>query len=261
MPDEALPRSPAPAPTVYQLTLRYDGRAYHGWQRHPGKPTLQTSLEAAVEALLQERCAVHAAGRTDRGTHADGQVVHFEAATRLAPERLRAELNARLAEDIEVLACEQAAPGFHAREHALAKTYRYEIFNARECPASREGRVWHIPRALDVEAMQAACPVLVGQHDFASFATKTNYARRSTTRELMSVELAHHDPLITLRFRADGFLYKMVRNLVRAITKVGEGRSSSAALAQILAGHDRKLAPGTAPASGLYLESVEYPAC
>lgn len=245
--------------TTYRLTLRYDGRAYYGWQRHEGKPTLQGTFEAAIEAVFGERCALHAAGRTDRGAHADGQVAHFEASVGLPPERLRDELNERLPEDVEVTACEHAARTFHAREDATAKTYRYEILNAPECPQDRKGRVWHVPGPLNVDAMQEACAVLVGRHDFASFATKTNYQRRSTTRNVMSLELTREDPLIILRVRADGFLYKMVRNLVRALVKVGEGRSSRERLEQILFARDRKLAPGTAPASGLYLESVEYP--
>lgn len=252
------------APTVYRLTLRYDGRAYYGWQRHEGKPTLQGTFEAAIEAVVGERCALHAAGRTDRGAHADGQVAHFQTSNPFAPDWLRDELEARLPADVGVIACEHAPLGFRAREDAIAKTYRYELLTARKCPPDREGRVWHRPGKLDVEAMRGACPVLVGQHDFASFATKTNYQRSSTTRHVMSIDLTQPsggtDPLIVVRMRADGFLYKMVRNLVRAIVKVGEGRSSPAQLAEVLAAKDRKLAPGTAPASGLYLESVEYEA-
>jgi tRNA pseudouridine38-40 synthase len=246
-------------PTGYRLTLRYDGRAYYGWQRHEGKPTLQGSFEAAIEAVVGERCALHASGRTDRGAHADGQVAHFQASTQLTPDQLRDAIASRLPDDVGVLACELVPLEFRAREHAIAKTYRYEILNARTCPAASEGRVWHIPGALNVEAMRTACPVLVGQHDFASFATKTNYLRASTTRHVMSIELTHAQPRIVVRMRADGFLYKMVRNLVRAIVKVGEGRGTPAQLAEILAAKDRKLAPGTAPASGLVLESVEYP--
>jgi len=247
-----------PKPT-YRLTLRYDGRAYYGWQRHEGKPTVQGALEAAVEDVVGMRCVVHGSSRTDRGAHADGQVAHFAAHLRSPPEDLLRDLNAQLPSELEVLRCEEAPAGFHAQTDACAKTYRFEIWNAPVCPPERVGKVWHIPDRLDVDAMQAACSVLVGEHDFASFATKTNYHRKSTVRNLMQVDVAYEAPLIVLRFRADGFLYKMVRNLVRAVVKVGEGRSSRDRLAEILAARDRKSAPGTAPASGLYLESIEYP--
>lgn len=248
----------ASAATVYRLTLRYDGRAYHGWQRHQGKPTVQGALETAVEEIVGARCAVHGSGRTDRGAHADGQVAHFVAPYSSPAEELRQDFARVLPADIEVLECEQAPDGFHAREGAVAKTYRFEIWNEPKCPAERVGRVWHVTSPLDVEAMRQACPVLVGRHDFASFAKKTNYDRKSTERNLMSVDLEAEGPHIVFRFRADGFLYKMVRNLVRAVVKVGEGRSTPAKLQEILQARDRKRAPGTAPASGLYLESVEY---
>ena len=257
--DEQAPAAaPAASKPLYRLTLRYDGRAYYGWQRHEGKPTVQGALEAAVEDVVGTRCTVHGSSRTDRGAHADGQVAHFAAHLRSPFEDLLCDLNAHLSSDLEVLRCEEVAPGFHAQTDARAKTYRFEIWNAPVCPPERVGLVWHVPGRLDVDAMQAACSVLVGEHDFASFATKTNYDRKSTVRNLMRVDLAYEEPLIVLSFRADGFLYKMVRNLVRALAKVGEGRSSRERLAEILAARDRKSAPGTAPASGLYLESIEY---
>jgi tRNA pseudouridine38-40 synthase len=260
VPDPAHEGDDSPTGTqVYRLTLSYDGRAYHGWQRHAGKPTIQASVEAAVEEVFGSRCAVHGSGRTDRGVHADAQVAHVLAPFRSPPEELQRDLVALLPADIELLSVVEAARTFHARESALAKTYRYEIWNDAQLPPEREGRVWHIPGKLDVEGMRRACPVLEGEFDFASFAKKANYKRHSTVRHLSRVELKQEGPLIVLRFRADGFLYKMVRNLVRAIVKVGEGRSSPEKLTEILQARDRKTAPGTAPASGLYLESVEYP--
>ncbi|MEM7152837.1 MAG: tRNA pseudouridine(38-40) synthase TruA [Myxococcota bacterium] len=248
------------AVTVYRLTLRYDGRAYQGWQRHQGKPTVQGAVEAAVEEIVGARCTVHGSGRTDRGAHADGQVAHFAAPFRSPPEELLADFDRVLPSDIEVLECVEAPADFHAREGAVAKTYRFELWSGPDCPAERIGRVWHVAAGLRIDAMRAASSVLVGRHDFASFAKKTNYDRKSTVRNLMSVELDADGPHIVFRFRADGFLYKMVRNLVRAIVKVGEGRSTPAKLEAILQARDRKMAPGTAPASGLYLESVEYDA-
>lgn len=243
----------------YRLTLRYDGRAYYGWQRHGAKATVQATVEAAIEESFGTQCALHGSGRTDRGVHADAQVAHFEAPFDSEPDQVFADLNGQLPEDIEITRVERVSADFHAREKAIAKTYRYEIWNAAECPPHRVGRVWHIPGALDVDALEAACPIFVGEHDFASFAKKTNYARASTVRHVSRVDVERDGSLIVLRFRANGFLYKMVRNLVRALVKVGEGRTRAAQLREILQARERKAAPGTAPASGLFLESVEYP--
>ncbi|MBL4689418.1 MAG: tRNA pseudouridine(38-40) synthase TruA [Nannocystaceae bacterium] len=243
---------------LYRLTVRYDGRQYDGWQRHAGKPTVQGALESAIVEVFGVKCAVHGSGRTDRGVHADAQVAHFEAPFELPSEQLLADLNGLLAQDVRVDACEAMAPGFHARHSAVRKTYRYEIWNAPQCPSQRVGRVWEIPGPLDVEAMQGATSVFVGAHDFSSFAKKTNYQPRTMVRTMAAVTLASDDSLIVMRFVADGFLYKMVRNIVRALVKVGEGRTDRARLVEILAARDRKVAPGTAPASGLFLESVDY---
>ena len=249
---------------VYRLDLAYDGRAYFGWQRHGDKPTLQGTLEDAISACFGVHNAVHGSGRTDRGVHANGQVasVRLPVELELEPGAALGALRRELPDDIQLLALTRAASAdFHARTSAKAKTYRYVIWNAPECPEQEQGRVWHIPGQLDVAAMRPACAVFVGRHDFASFAKKTNFEQASTVRNIHSVELLH-DPStperIEIVFRADGFLWKMVRNIVRAIVKVGEGRTPAAQLTQILVARDRSAAPGTAPASGLYLDNVEY---
>jgi tRNA pseudouridine38-40 synthase len=250
-----------PEGSNYRIDLSYDGRAYYGWQRHDGKPTVQGTLEDAIAASFAIHSAVHGSGRTDRGVHANHQVANAILPEGLDADVARASLQRELPEDIQILALLPAAADFHARADAKAKTYRYVIWNAPECPEEEQGRVWHIPAQLDVEAMRPACAVFVGSHDFASFAKKTNFEQASTVRNVHSVELLHEPSTparIEIVFRADGFLWKMARNIVRAIVKVGEGRTPVAKLAQILAARDRSAAPGTAPASGLYLDSVEY---
>ena len=136
-----------------------------------------------------------------------------------------------------------------------------DILDAPECPPEDVGRVWHIPELLDVEAMRPACTVFEGLQDFASFAKKTNFEQATTMRRVHSVQLIHdaaNPERIEILIRADGFLWRMVRNIIRAIVKVGEGRTPVGQLKVILAKKDRNAAPGTAPASGLYLDSVEY---
>ena len=243
---------------MLKIKLKYDGRAYLGWQRHADQPTVQRAVEVALSQVLGEPCQVLAAGRTDRGAHAMGQVVSARVAPPHDPASLVDLLNAQLPADIRVLAVHAASDDFHARESATGKVYRYEIWNAPKCPADEVGRVWHIPKRLDTGAMAHASAVLVGTHDFASFATRPNFRQKSTTRHLYRVTVAPQLPRISVEFVGDGFLYKMVRNLVRGLVKVGEGRWSADDLARALAARDRSAAPGTAPASGLYLHAVLY---
>ena len=244
--------------TNYRLTLRYDGRRYMGWQRHGDQPTIQGALEAAIAGAFDVAGPVQGSGRTDRGAHALGQVASARLPRGLAPSEVVRALNAQLGEDIEVLDVAAAADDFHARTSASTKRYRYVIWNAPECPATEVGLVWHVPGLLDVEAMRAACPHLLGRHDFASFATRPNFKQKSTVREMVELSIGVDLPRIEFALRADGFLYKMVRNIVRALVKVGEGRTPAGDLPRILAARDRKAAPGSAPASGLYLERVWY---
>lgn len=242
----------------YRMTVTYDGRAYLGWQRHGNKPTVQYALEQAVEKVFQVRVAVRSAGRTDRGAHANGQVVSVELPVGVHHQDIKAQLNNILPEDIRIVEASSAPPGFNACDSAVAKRYRYVIWNDGNLPGARDGRVWHVKSPLDVEAMVDACSVFVGRLDFASFATRSNFKQKSTTRTVTMVVVNQELPVITIDICADGFLYKMVRNIVRALVKVGEGRYSRDDLYHILDVKDRKAAPGTAPASGLYLERVFY---
>ncbi len=242
----------------YQITVSYDGRHYLGWQRHGDKPTVQYALEQAVEQLFNIRSAVRGSGRTDRGAHATGQVASVELPAGLQVDELKEQLNALLAETVRVVDVASVPFDFNACDSAIAKRYRYVIWNSKELPIERDGRVWHVKSRLDVEAMIGACSVFEGKHDFASFATRPNFKQKNTTRVVNLAAMSHDLPLITFDICADGFLYKMVRNIVRAIVKVGEGRYTRDDLCRILEAKDRQASPGTAPASGLYLEKVYY---
>ena len=242
----------------YKLTLAYDGRAFFGWQRHGDKPTVQFALEQAVTKVFSVRVAVQGSGRTDRGTHAHGQVASLQLPGDLQPALVQKKLNQILPPEVRVLKVCSAAEGFHACDSAVAKRYRYLIWNDGKLPSEHEGRVWHVKEPLDVQAMVDACSVFIGDQDFASFATRTNFKQKSTRRTVSEAVLSHELPMISFDICADGFLYKMVRNIVRAIVKVGEGRYTRDDLCRILKAGDRQAAPGTAPASGLYLEQVFY---
>jgi tRNA pseudouridine38-40 synthase len=242
----------------YKMTLSYDGRTFFGWQRHGDKPTVQFALEQAVTQAFAVRAAVQGSGRTDRGTHAHGQVASVQLPEQVQPETLKEQLNRFLPKEVRILGVCSVAKDFHACDSAVAKRYRYLIWNDLKLPAEHDGRVWHVKEPLDVQAMLDVCSVFVGEKDFASFATRTNFKPQSTRRTVFEAALSHDLPMITFDICADGFLYKMVRNLVRAIVKVGEGRYTRNDLCRIFEARDRQAAPGTAPASGLYLEQVFY---
>lgn len=220
---------------------------------------MQGALETALCEVCDAPVEVRGAGRTDRGAHARGQVASARVPEVVDMDQLEAELQRALPRGIDVRELRVVGREFHARMSAIGKRYVYTIHNEEHLPPEVQGKVWHVPGALDVEAMAACLEVFVGEHDFASFATKANHARKTTVRTVSSFTLAHTPPQIVLRIEADGFLYKMVRNLVRAVTKVGEGRWTVERLREILAARDRQAAPGTAPASGLSLDEVFYP--
>jgi len=242
-----------------RMTLAYDGRDFHGWQRHPGVPTVQGTLEAALSEACGAPVEVRGAGRTDRGTHARGQVASARVPAEIDAASLGAQVAKRLPSSLELVALTEVDRSFHARMSAVGKRYVYTIHNAAELPAEARGKVWHVPEPLDVGAMQEVLSMFVGEHDFASFATKATHARKSTVRTVSVFTMEVEGPRIVFRIEADGFLYKMVRNIVRAVVKVGEGRWSAAKLQEILDARDRHAAPGTAPASGLCLDEVFYP--
>ena len=240
------------------MTLAYNGRAFFGWQRHGDKPTVQFALEQAVTKAFGVRVAAQGSGRTDRGTHAHGQVASLQLPEDLQPALVQENLNQLLPPEVRILEVCSATKDFHACDSAVAKRYRYLIWNDCKLPSEHDGRVWHVKEPLDVQSMVDACSVFIGDQDFASFATRTNFKQKSTQRTVFEAVLSHNLPMITFDICADGFLYKMVRNIVRAIVKVGEGRYTRDDLCRILKAGDRQAAPGTAPASGLYLEQVFY---
>jgi tRNA pseudouridine38-40 synthase len=242
----------------YKVTVSYDGAGYFGWQRLKDKPTIQGTIEEILEDVFHRPCAIHGAGRTDRGAHAEGQVFNVRLPSEPGIEAMKRAIDDALPSAIRIVGIEAVDCDFHAAKAARGKIYRYLIWNAPDCPADLEGRVWHIPGPLAVEPMRVACRMFVGARDFASFATRPNFKQKSTRRTVRRVSFVDEGPAISITMEADGFLYKMVRNIVRAIVKVGEGRIEVEDLQAILDARDRRAAPGTAPASGLYLDAVQY---
>ena len=161
----------------YQVILRYDGRAYHGWQRLKDHKSVQGSVELAIAQAFGETTAVQGAGRTDRGAHAEGQSAGFRLETEISEEALISALNEALPGDVYVVGARKVSLEFHVREDAVGKMYEYRIFNAEPLPKELDGRVWHTHGDLDVASMGQAMDLLKGSHDFGSFATKTRFKK------------------------------------------------------------------------------------
>jgi len=241
-----------------KVILAYDGTRYCGFQKQPGGlPTVQGVLEESLARLAGREVRVTAAGRTDAGVHARGQVVNFFTDWTVPTDRVVAALNGLLPGDIAALAAEEVPAAFHARKSARAKTYVYTVYNAPVRHPLHRLYALHVDRPLHVDGMRAAAAHLVGRHDFSSF-QNTGRPVASAVRHLYEGRVERDGPFVRFTFRADGFLYQMVRIMVGTLLEVGLGRLQPDAVGTILAARDRARAGPTAPPHGLCLEHVEY---
>jgi tRNA pseudouridine38-40 synthase len=250
-----------------RLTLAYEGTAFSGWQRQPGERTVQAVVEGALESIEGRAVTVIAAGRTDAGVHARALVVSVEVRTLHGAAVFQRALNVRLPEDVRVTAVDEARPGFHARRDAKTKTYHYVIANGADPSPFIRRVVWHVPQALDIDAMSRAAGAIVGRHDFAAFQATGGDVRTSVRRVLRSDfgpdPAAGRSPvgnttLLRYRITGTGFLRHMVRNIVGTLVDIGKGRWPAEEMAVILASGERARAGATAPPEGLTLVRVTY---
>jgi tRNA pseudouridine38-40 synthase len=255
----------------WKLTLTYDGTAYHGWQVQPGLPTIQGELQKAIERVLGEAPLPQGSGRTDAGVHALGQVASFSLVAPIPPANLLRALNRTLPAAIRVVQAETAPETFHARHSASAKTYEYRIFRGALCSPFVAPYVHHCRWKLGLSAMQQAAQAVIGEHDFTSLAAKdadlanrsdedSESEVRSAIRTVFSSEWSElPGDLLVYRVRGNGFLHHMVRNLVGTMLEIGRGQFPADSMPAILEARSRSAAGPTAPARGLFLDSVEYP--
>ncbi len=265
-----------------KLILSYDGSEFAGWQVQPGRATVQGTLASAIGRLSGENVLPQGSGRTDAGVHALAQVATFITVSPIPVENWVVALNDILPASIRVLDVSEAAGGFHARKSARAKTYRYRMYRGAVCPPFLARYVWHFPYPLDEAAMMASAGVVVGEHDFTSFAAgdperverialnlEENGCRgaspgnvptvaTSNVRQIFSSGWAREGGEFIYTICGSGFLHHMVRNLVGTFMLVGKGTVSLSDLERVLAARERSAAGPTAPASGLFLVSVEY---
>jgi tRNA pseudouridine38-40 synthase len=240
-----------------KVVLEYDGRDFAGWQQQAHGRTVEAELKRALLEVTGTEHKVYAAGRTDAGAHAEGQVVSFEMDGRITPERLVGALNARLPGDVSVLSAQVAPDGFHARYSARWRRYRYRYLDRSARPALGRGHCWHVGSGLDVEAMSAAAKALVGKHDWTSYCSASE-PPPGRVREMRSAKVARRGDFVELELVAEGFLRGLARSIAGALAEVGRGRKPPEWVGEVLKARDRRLAPRTAPAGGLTLVEVIY---
>jgi tRNA pseudouridine38-40 synthase len=254
---EAAGPASAVMPT-YRMLVAYDGGPFRGFARQPGLTTVQGEIEGALSRVLREPVTTSAAGRTDAGVHALGQVMSFRRTEAIddSTHVLRA-VNAMAGQAIAVLALEPARDGFDARFSAVARTYEYMILTRPVHDPFSRHTVWHHPGRLDLEAMRQAGSALLGEHDFRSFARVEE--GQMPIRRIEALEVTSEGDLVVVRVRANSFLQQMVRSIVGTLVKAGEGKLPADGMGAVLEAHDRSAAGPVAPPHGLFLVSVDYP--
>jgi tRNA pseudouridine38-40 synthase len=242
----------------YRLTIEYNGSGYNGFQIQAGQPTVQGAIEQAITAFSGETVRIAAAGRTDTGVHATGQVISFDL-TKAWPERTVINaLNAHLVdEQTTVLECVKVDGDWHARFSATGRRYLYRILNRPAPPALDRGRVWHVKKPLEAEARQTAAQALVGLHDFTTF-RDVNCQSKSPEKTLDAVRVARVVEEVHLVFEARSFLHRQVRSMTGSLVEVGLGRWNADDLKTALEARDRTRCGPVAPSDGLYLTGVGY---
>ncbi|WP_340644659.1 tRNA pseudouridine(38-40) synthase TruA [Phenylobacterium sp.] len=242
----------------YRMTIEYDGRPYKGFQAQADLATVQGSLERAARAFCGEAVRVNAAGRTDTGVHALGQVIHIDIEKDWRPEVVRNAINAHLVpEPISILDCEIAVGDWHARFSATERRYLYRILNRESPPALDRGRVWHVRKPLDAQAMHAAAQTLVGHHDFTTFRDLACQAK-SPMKTMDVARVRREGDEVVLEFASRSFLHRQVRSMAGTLAEVGVGRWEVEDVRAALEARDRTACGPVAPSDGLYLTGVAY---
>jgi len=239
--------------------VEYDGSAYAGWQSQPAVPSIQEVTERALGRIADAPVALVCAGRTDAGVHATGQVAHFDTQAVRSMRSWVLGANSELPRDVSLSFAHPVPEHFHARYSAEARTYRYRILNRSVRSALHAQRATWVHRPLAVEHMQEAALALVGEHDFSAFRAAECQAK-SPIRRLKRLAVERHGEWVVIEATANAFLHHMVRNIAGLLIAVGKGEAAVSYAGEVLAGRDRTRGAATAPAAGLYLECVRYPA-
>ena len=242
----------------YKITVQYDGTKYRGWQRlGDAEFTIQGKLEQVLEKMLGEPVEVFGAGRTDAGVHAEAQVANFHCAHAEKEETILQYLNEYLPKDIRVLKVSEASPRFHSRLNSVGKVYRYQLLKAGYFNVFQQRYMWEMNKNLNLDRMRQAAALLVGEHDFAGFCTKTA-KKKSSIRNISSIDITESGDTVQITFCGNGFLYNMVRIMTGTLVEVGMGQKTVEDVSAILDSKNRSIAGEKAPANGLTLIKVLY---
>lgn len=242
----------------YRMVIQYDGARYKGWQRLDSSPdTIQGKIEQVLSRWLGREIQIDGAGRTDAGVHAVAQIANVHLKEHFEVDEIKNYLNEYLPEDIRILKVEVAGERFHSRLNATGKVYEYHVLTKDGVDVFKRKYCWQMQEKLDVKAMREAAAFLIGQHDFRGFCTKAS-KKKSTIRQLDSIDIVEEGSTIVLRFEGNGFLYNMVRILTGTLVEVGMGKRDPQSMLDVLQRGERKLAGVTAPAQGLFLVAVKY---
>ena len=240
-----------------KVVLEYDGSGFAGWQQQAKGRTVEAELKRALREITGQELKVYAAGRTDAGAHAEGQVVSFQTDGRISPRRLVGALNAKLPPDVAVLSAEEVPDTFHARYSARWRRYRYRYLDRSSRPALERGRCWHVRGPLDADAMAKAAKALVGKHDWTSYCSASE-PPDARVREMRSARVLRRGDIVELELVAEGFLRGLARSISGALAEVGRGKRPPEWVGEVLEARDRRKAARTAPAGGLTLVEVIY---
>lgn len=243
-----------------KLTIEYNGKDFKGWQIQPkGSRTVQLEIETALLNLFKEKIKITGSGRTDAGVHAQGQVAHFTSTTTLPINKLARAINAFLPKDIAILKAEDVKENFHAQYSAKLKTYQYTILNRETYSPIYQDWTLFYPLTLDLALIKNEAKELLGKRDFKSFqSTHSSNSTMTTMRTITNIKISKKGDFITVDITADGFLYKMVRNIVGTLLEIGSGKLPKGSIKKILKAKDRKAAGTSAKAEGLCLLNVTY---
>lgn len=241
----------------YKFKISYDGTRYYGFERQPDKDTIQGKIESVLSRMCDKEVEITGAGRTDAGVHAKAMIANAHMVTDMKEEEILEYMNRYLPDDIAITSVKKASERFHARYNAKGKTYCYTIFNGKVKPVFNRKYYTYIEENLDVDAMRKAASFLIGEHDFKSFCGNPKM-KKSTVREIKSIDIKTSKGYIYLYFTGTGFLQYMVRILVGTLLMVGKGEITPEEVEDILEAKDRQKAGQTAPAKGLCLEKVYY---
>ena len=241
----------------FKLTISYDGSRYSGWERQPGRDTIQGKLETVLSRMADAEVNVIGAGRTDAGVHARAMVANCYLETELQPDEIRNYMNRYLPEDIRVIDAKEVPERFHSRLSAVRKTYAYYVETAdRKCVFERK-YVYGLGRELDIPAMEKAAGYLLGEHDFKSFCSNKRM-KKSTVRRMDQIGIHTDGTKVVFTYTGNGFLYNMVRILTGTLLEVGLGKRRPEEMTAVLEARNREAAGATAPPEGLLLMQVEY---